>query len=71
MIKTRLKELIAIKEREGGRRLTYRLLSDELGISKTTITNWAKGDLRDFNGEVLEKFCDYFGVDIGDVLIRS
>lgn len=70
-IYNRLKILIAEKEFREKRKLTYRTISDETGISTTTLTLYMsqKGDRIDLN--TLETLCKYFNCQPGDILIYS
>lgn len=69
-IYNRLKILIAEKEFREGHKLTYRTISEETGISTTTLTksiNQGGG----INPGTLEKLCRYFDCQPGDLLVYS
>jgi putative transcriptional regulator len=70
-IYNRLKILIAEKEFREKRKLTYRTISQETGISTTTLTLYMsqKGDRIDLS--TLETLCKYFNCQPGDLLIYS
>lgn len=66
----RLKILIAEKEFRENRKLTYRTISDETGISTTTLTKYIKQG-GGIDPGTLEKLCEYLGVQPGDLLVYS
>jgi putative transcriptional regulator len=69
-IYNKLKILIAPKEFNEGRKLTYRRISKETGISTTTLTKYInQGGAIDPG--TLEKQCKYFDCQPGDLLVFS
>jgi putative transcriptional regulator len=70
-IYNRLKVLIAEKELREKRKLTYRVISLETGIPISTLTDYMTQRISRFDGPTLEKLCDYFGAQPGDILIYS
>ena len=69
-IYNKLKILIAEKEFREGRKLTYRTISKETGISTTTLTKYINQG-GGIDPGTLEKLCEYFGCQPGDLLIYS
>jgi len=69
-IYNKLKILIAEKEFHEGRKLTYRTISKETGISTTTLTKYINlgGGI---DPGTLEKLCEYFDCQPGDLLVYS
>lgn len=69
MIYCRLKQLIAEKEFKERRKITYKVIRDETGLSSTTIAKLLsyKGVSR-IDGTTLDKLCDFFGCQVGDIL---
>lgn len=67
MIRFRLKELVAEKEFQEGRKVTFEEISRETGIHRTTLSRIAniKGYIT--TTEVLDKLCTYFGVETSQV----
>lgn len=69
MIYSALKQLIAKKEIEERRKISYRTISKETGISTGTLVR-----LCDFNGitkieaKTIDTLCRYFKCDVGDLL---
>jgi putative transcriptional regulator len=69
MIKSRLKLLIVQQEIETGRKLTYEILAQEIGLSKTTVNRLAEGRTDRIDFLTLDKLCRYFKCNISDLLI--
>jgi putative transcriptional regulator len=69
-IYNKLKILIAEKEFREGRKLTYRTISKETGISTTTLTKYINQG-GGIDAGTLEKLCEYFDCQPGDLLIYS
>lgn len=68
-IYNRLKILIAQKEFKEGRKLTYRTISKETGISTSTLTAFVTQQINRYDSDTLEKLCRYFDCQPGDVLV--
>jgi DNA-binding Xre family transcriptional regulator len=67
-----LPTLIGQKQAEENRVLNVATIAAETDIPKQTIYNWLNGDIRRFDADIIEKLCDYFHCDVGDLLtIRS
>jgi len=67
-IYNRLKILIAEKEFREKRKLTYRTIAQETGISTATLTLFMKQATKSYDTGTLEKLCNYFNVQPGDIL---
>jgi DNA-binding Xre family transcriptional regulator len=67
-VRNRFKELLAIKEREEDRRITYREVSEATGIHEGTLSKWAN-QVNLFDGRVVSALCGYFECEIGDLLV--
>ena len=67
MIRYRLKELIAEKEFQEGRRVTIDEVAKETGVHRTTLSKIANQKGYKTNTEVLAKLCQFFKVEIGQV----
>ncbi len=70
-IYNRLKILIAEKELREKRKLTYRTLAQETGISTATLTLYMSQKADRVDLKTLETLCDYFSVQPGDILIYT
>ena len=70
MVRTRVGELIAAEKARGNSdRVTYRAIAEALGMSKTTVSAWANSTVRQYDADKLALFCEFFNVEIQDVLI--
>ena len=67
-IKTRIGVLIAEMKLQG-HKVTYRSIQQATGISKTTTTRWVNNTAHDYNRDVLARYCEFFSVTPGDILI--
>ena len=67
MIRFRLKELLADKSFREGRRITLEAVSQETGIHRTTLSKISNQKGYNTTTDVLDKLCEYFGVDVGDI----
>jgi putative transcriptional regulator len=70
-IYNRLKILIAEKEFREGRKLTYRTISQETGISTATLVLYMKQGVKNIDTGTLERLCEYLNVQPGDLLMYS
>ncbi|MBN2149518.1 MAG: helix-turn-helix domain-containing protein [Anaerolineales bacterium] len=68
-IYNRLKILIAEKELRENRKLPYRVIAQEIGVSTSTITQYVTQKVTRFDVPTLEAFCMYFECQPGDLLI--
>jgi putative transcriptional regulator len=69
-IYNKLKIKIAEKEFSENRKLTYRTISKETGISTTTLTKYINQG-GGIDPGTLEKLCEYFDCQPGDLLVYS
>jgi DNA-binding Xre family transcriptional regulator len=60
--------LVSERERQLGRRITQLELAQGIGVSEQLIGRWMKNQVNKFEGEIIEKLCDYFGCEVGDLL---
>lgn len=67
MIRFRLKELIAEKEFQESRRVTMEEISQATGIHRTTLSKIANNKGYNATTDILDKLCDYFNVELGQV----
>lgn len=69
LIQTRFLELLAIKQRREGRKITREMIAQETGLSLTSVQNWATGQITRFDDVQIATFCKYFDCEIKDLLI--
>lgn len=68
VLKNRVKILIAEKEIKEGRKLTYRTIAKETGISTSTLTAYVNQKINRFDTPTIEALCKYFSCQPGDLL---
>lgn len=68
-VKNRFLELLAIKSREAGRRISRAEIAQETGVSISSIQNWAYNKITRFDGDQIAAFCQYFGCTVDELII--
>lgn len=66
-IETTLLELWHKKEAETGRKLKVSEVAKDCDLSHHTVTSMLNGKTSQFSKEVLDKFCEYFGIEDGPI----
>lgn len=69
VIVNRLKVLIAEKELRESRKLTYRTISKETGISTGTLVRYTSQVVDKVDMSTLETLCEYFKIQPGELLV--
>lgn len=69
MIRFRLKELIAEKEFQEGRRVTLEEISKATGIHRVTLSRLSNQKGYVTNTDILDKLCAFFKVNTSDVAL--
>jgi putative transcriptional regulator len=67
-IKNRLKVLLAEKELREGRKISYRVLAEETGLSLDTITAYMNQRVSRYDESTLLALCNYLGCEISDLI---
>jgi putative transcriptional regulator len=67
-MRSNLVVLAAQKAQREGKRVSLIRIAQETGISKYTIYALANNELNEYPKEVIERLCDYFDCQIGDLL---
>ena len=68
MIRSNLNVLVARKEQNESRRLPYRVITQETGLSSGVLTRLIGGDFDRVERGTLDTLCRYFGVGVGELL---
>lgn len=70
VLRFRLRELIAEKQFQEGRRVTLEEIASATGIHRTTLSKIQ--NVRGYNTttDVLDRLCDFFDCEIGDLVQR-
>ncbi|MBE2269002.1 MAG: helix-turn-helix transcriptional regulator [Anaerolinea sp.] len=67
-LQNRLFELLSDKERREKRRITQSEVAEAVDVSLHTIIRWMRNDVTKFEAPIVERLCDYFGCEVGDLL---
>lgn len=69
MVRSRLKELVAIKEREVGKVIQQKDIAEATGLAEPTIGRWMRPTpFTRIETDVVIKLCEYLGCSLGDLL---
>lgn len=63
----RLDELIAIKERNEGRRLPNRVIIEETGLSESTLWTWRRNVVTRYDANVIAVLCQWLPCELADL----
>lgn len=69
MVKFRLKELIAGKERTMGQRITYEAIAEATGLSPNTLSTVANNKVKKIGVETIQKLCEFLECKPGDLIV--
>ena len=69
MIRSRLNILLAEKGHREGRKLTYRVVSEETQLSQGVLVRLNSDNFGRLDTSTLDTLCHYFGCGIGDLLV--
>lgn len=64
----RMKVLIAEKELREKRKITYRVIAKETGVSTSTLVRYSKQNIDRIDIKTLDTLCEYFSCQPGDLL---
>ena len=70
MIQHRLRELMDIRSREQGKRITYRDITRETGLFNSTLSPLANNTFNRVDKSVLDRLCAFFNCGPGHLLIH-
>lgn len=68
MIRSNLNLLRAQKETAEGRKLPYRVISEETGLSQGVLVRLMNSEFERIETPTLDALCQYFGCQVGDLL---
>lgn len=68
-IRNRYQELLAVKERREGRKITQRTAAKEIGVVTVTIGRYARNEVERYDEDVILAMCNYLGCTIGEFLV--
>lgn len=67
-LRNRLLLLVQTEEQKRSRRISLSELARDLGLSYTTVDRWLKNEVERFDAPIIERLCEHFGVEVGDLL---
>ena len=70
MLRFRLRELIAEKQFQEGKRVTLEEIATATGIHRTTLSKIQNVKGYNTTTDVLDRLCDFFDCEIGDLVQR-
>ena len=70
MLRFRLRELIAEKQFQEGKRVTLEEIASATGIHRTTLSKIQNVKGYNTTTDVLDRLCDFFDCEIGDLVQR-
>jgi Predicted transcriptional regulator len=68
-VQNRLEELLARKQRIEGRKITKQVLSEETGLSISSLYQWSRNETTRFDSNHIVILCQYFGCGLHDLLV--
>ena len=69
-VKNHFARLLEEKQRQENRYISLAEVASKTGVSRKTLYKWQNGEVEHFNNEVIDKLCEYFGVEIDELLER-
>lgn len=66
-MRNRIKVLIWEKQAREQREITVSEIAEAVDVSRQTVHTYLNNKLKSVNLETVEKFCKYFGCEIGDL----
>ena len=70
-LQCRLRELMAQKSRETGRKITYADITEATGLYASTLTKLANNTMALIGRTTIERLCEYFECDVGDLFVLA
>lgn len=69
-VRSNLRVLHSLKEAEAGRRITYREVEAETGMTEAQISRYMNNKVVMFHAETLDRLCAFYDCEPGDILVR-
>ena len=69
-VKNHFAKLLEEKEGREHRYIPLAEVASATGISRKTLYKWQNDEVEHFNNEIIDKLCDYFGVQLDELLVR-
>jgi putative transcriptional regulator len=68
-MRNRLLDLLTEKERRERRRISQAEIARDIGVSTNTMSHWMQNNQDKLDVSVIERLCDYFQCELGDLLV--
>lgn len=69
-MKNRLTALMGEKQAKMNKRVTPVDVADAVGLSRQAIHKWIHNQISSYPADTLDKLCEYFDCEVGDILYR-
>lgn len=69
-MKNRLLALMGEKQAKTNQPITPIEVSRAVGLSRQAIHKWIHNEIASYPAETLDKLCEYFDCEVGDILVR-
>lgn len=63
----RIAELIKLREKEIGKKLSFHRIGREIGLHHDTVRRYAENEVTIYEARILDAFCTYFDCDIREL----
>lgn len=70
-IVNRFAELLAIKSRKEGRKISRQEVADAIGVSRSALDSYARNEVTRFDAPIVLALCNYFECEPGDLLVTE
>jgi len=68
-LSNRFSELLAIKSRREGRRITNRQVVRETGLLRHTVDSYAKNEVTRYDAHIVLTLCNYLGCSVAEFFV--
>lgn len=70
-VRSNLRVLHSLREAREGRRITYKEIEAETGMTEAQISRYMNNKIVMFHAETLDRLCDFYNCEPGDILVRT
>lgn len=67
-VQNNLLSLMGAKQARESRKINVTVVADETGLNRYSLYRWLANDITRFDSVFVETLCEYFGVQVGDLL---
>ena len=67
----RLNALIGELQAKTNRAITQAEVAEQVGLTPQAFSKWVNNEVRSYSAEVLDKLCEYFDCEPGDIIYRK